>query len=435
MNDINATTDDLLTTVTEGREPALQLLAATIDREFARREPSHPTPYEYAAARLGVDVNDLLVLTEDVAAPIGHSVGRWLYDVQLRHGSEHVGAHPSLPAATETVQGVAGDVRAFRSAMVVLAAGVLGSAQVVLRVASTRFDFEIELIARAQDGVGLPEEFGAFMRARRSADSPYRQGAYRVLNDNRGLTLSRWTPPAASRELLKLDASVWETVDRSVHRVLELADDLKARGLGTSTGLLLVGPPGTGKTQLGTVVANELLGAATVLVPGTYVTEHYLTELFDLAADLSPCLILMDDLDLIAGERGQTNPHRLREFLNVMDGGLADRSGVVVIASTNDHRKVDKAARRSSRFDTVIRMEPPNLEGRRAILERYLAWCDIDLDLAAVARATDGATGADLKELVRATVLHTVDDVTTEALLAQAANGRWQATTVTGQYL
>ena len=107
----------------------------------------------------------------------------------------------------------------------------------------------------------------------------------------------------------------------------------------------------------------------------------------------------------------------------------------MVIASTNDHRKVDKAARRSSRFDTVIRMEAPNLAGRRAILERYLAWCDVELDLAAVARATDGATGADLKELVRAAVLHTVDNVTTEALLAQAANGRWRATKVTGQYL
>jgi transitional endoplasmic reticulum ATPase len=126
----------------------------------------------------------------------------------------------------------------------------------------------------------------------------------------------------------------------------------------------------------------------------------------------------------------------LREFLNVMDGGLADRSGVVVIASTNDHRKVDKAARRSSRFDTVIRMEPPGVEGRVAILERYLAWCDAALDVQAVARATDGATGADLKELVRAKVLHTADAVTTEALLAQAANGRWRdARQTPDQYL
>jgi len=435
MNE-NRANDGLLTQVETGREPALELLAATIDREFQRRDPQHPTPYEYAATHLGVDVNDLVVLTEDVAPPVGHSVGRWLFEAQARHGAEHVGAHPSLPAATENVQGAEGDVRAFRSAMVVLPAGALAATPVVLRVASTRFDFEIELIARAEDAAGMPATFGDFLRARRAADSPYRLGAYRVGTDNRGMVLTRWAPPAASRDSLKLDDTVWQTVDRSVHRVLELADDLKARGLGTSTGLLLVGPPGTGKTQLGTVVANELIGTTTVLVPGTYVTEHYLTELFDLAADLSPCLILMDDLDLIAGERGQTNPHRLREFLNVMDGGLADRSGVVVIASTNDHRKVDKAARRSSRFDTVIKMEPPNPEGRLAILERYLAWCDTALDLRVVAKATDGATGADLKELVRATVLHTADHVTTEALVAQAADGRWQKSApAAGQYL
>jgi len=77
----------------------------------------------------------------------------------------------------------------------------------------------------------------------------------------------------------------------------------------------------------------------------------------------------MDDLDVIAGQRGQTQPHRLREFLNVMDGGLADRAGVVV-ASTNDHRKIDKAAQRSSRFDTVIRLEAPGFERWLAILRR-----------------------------------------------------------------
>ncbi len=219
----------------------------------------------------------------------------------------------------------------------------------------------------------FPELFASFLRTCR-AESPYQRGSYRVDATSAGLRLERWHAPAASRDLLKLDDSVWHTVDRRVHRVLDLADDLAARGLGTSTGLLLVGPPGTGKTQLGTVVAHELAGTATVLLPTTAVTEHCLTDLFDLAGDLSPCLILMDDLDLIAGERGETNPHRLREFLNVMDGGLADRSGVVVIASTNDHRKVDKAARRSSRFDTVIKMEAPGVEGRLAILERYLAW-------------------------------------------------------------
>lgn len=417
-------------------QPALEHLAAVIDREFERRDPRTVTAYEYAAAHLGVEPVDVVVLSEQVEPPLAHSVGRWLYDARARWNAEHVGAFPDRPAASETVPGADGDVRAYSSATVMLPAGAVTPAPVVLRIVSGAYAIDVELIGRAADSELLPTAYGAFLRARRTSDSPYRLGAYRVRCNNRGLVLDRWSPPAATRELLKLDGSVWCTIDRSVHRVLELADDLSARGLGTSTGVLLVGPPGTGKTQLGTVVANELVGAATVLVPATDVTEHYLTELFDLAADLSPCLILMDDLDLIAGERGQTNPHRLREFLNVMDGGLADRSGVVVIASTNDHRKVDKAARRSARFDTVIRMEPPVLEGRIAILERYLAWCDDGLDLVAVARATEGATGADLRELVRATVLETRDQVTTAALLAQAGNGRWRADRpAAGQYL
>ncbi|WP_183094332.1 AAA family ATPase [Nocardioides stalactiti] len=416
--------------------PALALLATAIDREFERREPTQPTPYEWAAGRLGVDRSDLVVLDEGLGPAVAHSVGRWLFDAQARWGADHVGAYPTRPPKSEVVQGAAGDCRAFNSVMVTLPAGAVCAAPVVLRLSTEHYGIVLELMGRAADADLLAEAFVAFLQARRTADSPYLRGAYRLTTDNRGLVLTRWAPPAASRDLLKLDGSVWDTVDRSVHRVLELADDLKARGLGTSTGLLLVGPPGTGKTQLGTVVARELLGSATVLVPGTYVTEHYLTELFDLAGDLSPCLVLMDDLDLIAGERGHTNPHRLREFLNVMDGGLADRSGVVVIASTNDHRKIDKAARRSSRFDTVIRMEPPGFEGRLAILGRYLAWCDVALDLPAVARATDGATGADLKEMVRATVLETNDAVTTAALLTQAVAGRWREPRPTaGQYL
>lgn len=427
---------DALDLLAQEPSPALRLLADTIDREFARRTPTRPTGYDHAAAALGVEATDLVVLSECPDTPVSHAVGRWLHEAKDRWSLDLVGADPRLPARTHAIPGATGDVRAFSSATALLPTGTLGPVPVVLRIIPDQWGTDVELIGRGEDGAGLQDLFDTFLRTCRTSESPYWRGAYRVTSNNAGLVLQRWSSPPASRDLLKLDDSVWHTVDRRVHRVLELADDLKARGLGTSTGLLLVGPPGTGKTQLGTVVAHELSGTTTVLVPGTYVTEHLLTELFDLAADLSPCLILMDDLDLIAGERGQTNPHRLREFLNVMDGGLADRSGVVVIASTNDHRKIDKAARRSSRFDTVIKMEAPGLEGRLAILQRYLAWCDTPLDLPAVARATDGATGADLKELVRATVLETSDAVTTAALIEQARVGGWRPEQqAAGQYL
>lgn len=430
MTDIDVT--DLLV---EASSPALRLLAEAIDREFARREPAVPSPYEYAAARLGVDVTSAVVLDECPEPPVAHAVGHWLHEAARRWELDVVGAAPAGPAVTLTVPGARGDVRAYSAVTVLLPAGTLAAIPVVVRIVPDRFGPDVQLIGRAEDSALLPDLLAAFLRTCR-AESPYRRGSYRVSATTAGVLLERWHAPAASRDLLKLDTGVWRTVDRRVHRVLELAEDLAARGLGNSTGLLLVGPPGTGKTQLGTVVAHELAGSATVLVPATSVTEHRLTELFDLAADLAPCLILMDDLDLIAGERGETNPHRLREFLNVMDGGLADRSGVVVIASTNDHRKIDKAARRSSRFDTVIKMEAPGVEGRLAILQRYLAWCDADLDIPAVARATEGATGADLKELVRASVLETSDAVTTAALLAQARAGGWkEPKQAAGQYL
>jgi hypothetical protein len=420
----------------EAAESFVHNLADVIDREFARREPTSPTPYDYAAAQLGVTVADLVVLSEEVEPLVADSVGCWLLDAHQRHAAPHTGAHPARPASSAQVEGAEGDVHGFQSATVTLPAGALHSAPVVLRIAPNRFQTDVELMGRRQDADGLSTVFAAFLHTRRTSGSPYYRGAYRVDTSNAGVILKRWAAPTASRDLLKLDDSVWETVDRSVHRVLELADDLTARGLGTSSGVLLVGPPGTGKTQLGTVIASELAGQTTVLVPGTYVVEHYLTELFDVAANLSPCLVLMDDLDLVAGERGHTNPHRLREFLNVMDGGLADRSGVVVVASTNDHKKVDKAAQRSSRFDTIIKMEAPSLEGRLAILQRYLSWCDAELDLPAIARATEGATGADLKELVRRTVLETNDDVTTSALLTAACHGRWQsASAPAGVYL
>jgi len=416
--------------------PALALLAEAIDREFARREPTSPTPDEYAAAQLGVDVAGLAVVATDLEPPASAAVGAWLYAAQRQYAAPHTGARPRQPAVSEQLEGATGTVPAFRSVVVRLPAGAVHTGPVVIRMHADRFGVSLHVIARREDQPGLGEAFDQFVRTCTSVQSPYLRGSYRVDTGAAGLTLRRWVPSQASRDLLKLDPTVWDVVDRSVHRVLELADDLQSRGLASSSGVLLVGPPGTGKTQLGTVVASELAGKATVLIPGTTTVEHYLTDLFDLAASLSPCLILMDDLDLVAGERGSVNPHRLREFLNAMDGGLADRCGVVVIASTNDHRKVDKATQRSSRFDTVIHSDAPSLEGRLAILERYLSWCDTELDLPAVARATEGATGADLKELVRAVVIETSDHVTTAALLRQAANGRWRSGTASaGVYL
>lgn len=164
MTDIDAT--DLLV---EASAPALRLLAEAIDREFARRDPVVPSPYEYAAARLGVDPTSLVVLTECPEPPVVHAVGHWLHEARERWGLDPVGAAPAGPAVTQTVPGAGGDVRAYSSLTVLLPAGTLAVAPVVVRVVPDRFGPDVQLIGRADDSSLLPDLFGAFLRTCRSA--------------------------------------------------------------------------------------------------------------------------------------------------------------------------------------------------------------------------------------------------------------------------
>ena len=113
---------------------------------------------------------------------------------------------------------------------------------------------------------------------------------------------------------------------------------------------------------------------------------------------------------------------------------MASREGVVVLASTNAPGSIDPAAIRASRFDAVIEMKAPGPQGRYRILERYLAAFP-DLDLGRVVRATDGATGADLRDLARRAYLASQGQVTTEAVLRAVAAGRFSEELTTGAYL
>ena len=170
MTDIDAR--DLLA---ETPAPALRLLATAIDREFARREESAPSPYDHAAAQLGVGVTDLVVLTEVLEPPVAHAVGHWLFEAQLRWSAEHVGAFPTRPATSETVPGARGDVRAFNAVTMTLSAGTLAGVPVVVRLVPDRFSPEVELIGRTRDADGLPDVLDGFLRRCRTTDSPYRR--------------------------------------------------------------------------------------------------------------------------------------------------------------------------------------------------------------------------------------------------------------------
>ena len=236
-----------------------------------------------------------------------------------------------------------------------------------------------------------------------------------------------------SRADLLLPDHVWETVDRTIHGSLAMSERLASAGLASSAGVLCVGPPGTGKSQLARIVANEVAGRATVLMASSWAVQRFLTPLFRLAGQLAPAIVVIDDLDLVVGSRG-AGAEQLHGFLSSMDEVMTSREGVVVVASTNAPGSIDPAAVRASRFDAVIEMKAPGPQGRCRILERYLAAFP-DLDLGRIVRATDGATGADLRDLARRAYLSSQGRVTTEAVLAAVAQGRFAEELTTGAYL
>jgi hypothetical protein len=263
--------------------------------------------------------------------------------------------------------------------------------------------------------------------------SPYRFGQFTVEAASSGIELARWSPGEVSRDDLLLPPQAWETVDRTIHGSLEMGEALAAAGLASSAGVLCVGPPGTGKSALARIVAAEVAGRATVLMATPWAAQRFLAPLFRLAAQLAPTVVVIDDIDLVVGGRG-AGAEQLHGFLASMDDVMGSPEGVVVLASTNAPGSIDPAAIRASRFDAVIEMTAPRPEGRARILERYLAAFP-DVDIHRVVQATEGATGADLRDLARRAYLATRGEVTTAAVLAAVSDGRFAEELTTGAYL
>lgn len=185
-------------------------------------------------------------------------------------------------------------------------------------------------------------------------------------------------------------------------------------GITAPRGIILYGPPGSGKTHLARAVANEVEARFYYIngpdVIGTYTgeTEANLRRIFNEAGHHSPSIIFIDELDAMAPKRGETGAHSdtrtVTQLLALMDG-LKRVDAVIVIGTTNRLDAVDSAFRRPGRFDREIFVGPPDAGGRREILEihtREMPLSDAAQDfLDEIARRTHGFLGADLMELCR----------------------------------
>ena len=208
--------------------------------------------------------------------------------------------------------------------------------------------------------------------------------------------------------------------DEAKDQLIEMVDFLnrpekyKAIGAKLPKGALLVGPPGTGKTLLAQAVAGEAK-VPFFFVSGSAFVEMFVgtgaarvRDLFKEAAEKAPCIVFIDEIDAIGKKRDGTglnaNDEReqtLNQLLAEMDG-FDPGKGIIILGATNRPEILDKALLRPGRFDRRITVDLPDMKGREAILRVHAKNIVTapDVDLAAIARATVGASGADLANII-----------------------------------
>ncbi|MFC5382609.1 AAA family ATPase [Aquipuribacter nitratireducens] len=232
-------------------------------------------------------------------------------------------------------------------------------------------------------------------------------------SDSGELALAFAELPLTERDDVVLPETVLQRIERHTVDVAAHRDSLRAAGQHLKRGLLLFGPPGTGKTHTTRYVVGRMTGCTVLLLSGR--SMHLIGAVAGLARQLQPTVVVLEDVDLVAEDRGfgpGANPV-LFELLDAMDGAAAD-ADLLFLLTTNRADLLEPAlAARPGRVDVAVEIGLPDAEARRRLLELYSRGVPLRLaeaDVAEVVERTDGVTAAFLKELIRRAVLESLTE-------------------------
>ncbi len=221
-------------------------------------------------------------------------------------------------------------------------------------------------------------------------------------------------------------AGVEEAEESLTEIVNYLHDPTKYREIGATMpkGVLLVGPPGTGKTMLAKAVAGEA-DVPFFSISGSEFVEMFVgmgaskvRDLFKQAKEKAPCIVFIDEIDAIGQKRSggayggnDEREQTLNQLLTEMDG-FEGNSGVMILAATNRPESLDPALTRPGRFDRRVPVELPDLKGREAILKVHAKKVKLaeDVNFETIARMASGASGAELANIINEAALRAVRD-------------------------
>ncbi len=204
---------------------------------------------------------------------------------------------------------------------------------------------------------------------------------------------------------------VKEEIRMKIIHPLKHPEIYKAYGKKIGGGILLYGPPGCGKTHLARATAGEIqsgfisVGISDILDMYIGQSERNLHAIFEKARSMKPCVLFFDEVDALGASRNDMRQsagrHLINQFLDEMDGIMADNEGVLILAATNAPWHLDAAFRRPGRFDRIIFVPPPDEPAREAIFKIELQGKPLgSLDFTKLARKTAEFSGADIKAIV-----------------------------------